>query len=161
MEIVHDAIDLTFISRPAKSTARGLRPAYPESADFRMPWWVGEDFDAGEGLQWFSVYEGSEEVARFLLEPRHLLSTRFEIAIPEGGFLEIVFLEVSNAKRRTGVGTRTVRQLVALHDGTRLMVISQDESSDRFWNSVGWQRHEHPVFGKVRPIYLALASSET
>jgi len=55
--------------------------------------------------------------------------------------LDIGFFEVSNARRRTGIGTDMVRGLEARHPDRILIAFS--EGADDFWGSVGWRQYVH------------------
>ena len=53
------------------------------------------------------------------------------------------------------IGTRIVAEIERSHKGRQLMAVSQDSESDRFWATLGWQRHEHSVLAGTRALYVA------
>lgn len=144
-----------FIQR-GLATTNGQRPDYPPSDEFVMPWWHDKEYGEARSCEWMSAVTGAVEVARFMLEPRQIISPRFGLGTPPPlGFLEVVFLEVAASSRRAKIGTRIVAEIERSHKGRQLMAVSQDSESDRFWATLGWQRHEHSVLAGTRALYVA------
>lgn len=66
------------------------------------------------------------------------------VGVPAFGWemLKIQLLEVAVDRRGEGLGTRVVSGLCEVFPDRRFLAFS--EGADEFWDSVGWDRFEHP-----------------
>lgn len=68
------------------------------------------------------------------------------------GGVEVVFLEVSTARRGQGIATRLIREIATMYPERQLVALS--EEADDFWTFLGWHRvdrvedsmHYRPLF---------------
>lgn len=67
--------------------------------------------------------------------------------------LTIHLFEVSVAARGRGIGTQALASLTELHPNRRF--VAHSEEADRFWQSLGWHRYEHPDGAAAqRPLFV-------
>ena len=67
--------------------------------------------------------------------------------------LEIQLIEVAAGVRGRGIGTCVVHGLAQMHPDRRLIAYSED--ADTFWDSLGWDRFDHPEGPKFhRPLFV-------
>jgi len=127
---------------------------FPASEHFNDRWWSGVARNSSGNNYWFSAFLRGEEIARIHIDTNMSADRAFGVASPEEGFVEIVFFEVAARYRRQGRGTTVIKRLTALYPNRRFAAFS--EEADRFWGSLGWDRHEHAGgVIRFRPLYAS------
>jgi len=127
--------------------------------DFEVPyenerWWDEPRYYAVDEPWFVQVLEGGFEVARVELDDPGGVNPQY-LGVPKLGpeRLEIQFFEVATAARGRGVGTGAVRALEDRHPDRRLFAYS--EESNEFWQSLGWERFDHPDGEQFhRPLFI-------
>lgn len=91
----------------------------------------------------YRAYRDSSEVARVLVDDDVGINPDYN-NVPDVGAsgLEIVFLEVHEAQRGSGVGRALAETLRWRHTGPRLVAYAKKDA-DGFWATLGWIRHVH------------------
>lgn len=120
------------------------RYAFERSAEFPAPWWYMSYSDDPQA-RCFSAWRDGVEVGRCKL---HL----FEPAEAWAGFddqpngqVDILALEVAVPARRQGVGRAVLLAIGAEYPGTRLTALNDDATSRKFWDGIGWTRHDSSI----------------
>lgn len=138
--------------RPADVTRYAWDP-YPHDTHFTRDWWH-RTWDLGTRYSLWSVHRAGEEVARLELDTEVYYDHYTGVPELGPGILEIDFFEVSSRARGQGVGTATVDLLAQHFPERRLLAFS--EEADRFWQSLGWARYDHPDGPSFyRPLFVA------
>jgi hypothetical protein len=141
---------------PTQSLGRGLGwTPFDERPGFTDPWWHHEVRSPDGTEVWVSFLLGGQEVARAELEMQSDAGISYGVRPPTGGYTEIVFLEIREDLRRTGIGRAAVGLIAADHPGSRLAAFSED--ADEFWSSLGWAAHVKPKGGSA---YRVLFTSD-
>lgn len=120
---------------------------------FTPDWWDRVPY-MDDNPHYVGVWLDDVNVARVELD--HEFRGSAHIGAPKLGdrALEIQFIEVAESYRGQGIGTETIRLLVAHHPGRRFVALSED--ADDFWASLGWDRYDHregPT--RYRPLFVA------
>lgn len=127
------------------------RKRYPfaRSAEFPAPWWHVSYSDDPQA-HCFSAWCDGVEVGRCKL---HLFGPAD--AWPgfndrPNGQVDIAALEVALSARKQGVGRALLLAIGAEYPETRLTALNDDATSRKFWDGVGWTRHDSSkLFGFV------------
>lgn len=103
---------------------------------------------------YYRVLLDGVEVARLETDEKVYLERYGEAARFEDAALEVQNFDVHENHRRQGVGRTAVEQLSRKFPDRRLVALSQDDSSDKFWGcGMGWTRFEKND-GRSRPAYV-------
>lgn len=146
-----NAGSLTLVEVRPRVRGRFWRVFAP-SEEFLAPWW-DEELRVDDVDHWFSVRRDGVEVARckFILEPGPL--DRKPLGPMPHGQLDILALEVAVSARRQGIGLATVQAIRAMYPLPRMTALNDDATSRRFWDGIGWVRHElDPFFAGVERV---------
>ncbi|BCJ65116.1 hypothetical protein [Polymorphospora rubra] len=130
--------------------------SFGESDEFRASWW-NKGVQAPSSSSWFEVRDGDLEVARIELDD--VVPIEEWAGVPRLGriALEIQLIEVAASQRHQGIGTEIIRMLAAEFPDRRLVAFSE---TDRFWASLGWDRHDHAGEPeRRRALYIQPASN--
>ncbi|WP_136043311.1 MULTISPECIES: hypothetical protein [unclassified Microbacterium] len=70
------------------------------------------------------------------------------------GQVDILALEVAVSVRRQGVGQLLLLAIGAEFPGTRLTALNDDATLRKFWDGIGWIRHQpsNPLFAGVERV---------
>jgi GNAT superfamily N-acetyltransferase len=125
----------------------------------------GSDHE-GYAFNWHNVISGADkythyrvmldgvEVARLVTDETVYLEHYGEASQYVDAALEIQTLEVRDDHRRQGVGRTVISELMRRFHDRRLVALSQDDDSDKFWgNGLGWKRFEN-IDAQCRPAYV-------
>lgn len=123
------------------SDAWTARP-FTEARGFNPSWWSGAAKRPVVFLSFTTDDHG--EIARAQIRPRSTLAAAYpSYSSPQLDSTEIDLLEVRADLQRQGFGHAVVDRLLAEFPAP-CIAASLDESSDRFWRSLGWAKHPHP-----------------
>lgn len=135
--------------------ARTRWHTFGPSDQFRSPWWEPTR-ENPPTAHWLLFQLDEVEAARckfdLIATPR---STPTLGNMPEGQ-LDILAFEVASSMRRRGVGRAALHLIRACYPGPRLTALNDNTGSQRFWDGMGWIRHEptHPFLqGGERVTY--------
>ncbi|WP_156786389.1 hypothetical protein [Microterricola viridarii] len=126
---------------------------FAPSSEFPAPWWEQELW-VNRGEHWLSIQRDGIEVVRCKF---HLtggqLSRKMLGSMPTGQ-LDILAFEVALSARRQGVGRAALRAIRDMYPEPRLTALNDDATSRRFWDGVGWVRHQptSPVLAGVERV---------
>lgn len=103
---------------------------------------------------YYQVLLDSAEVARIETDEKVYLEYYGDAARFEDTALEIQNFDVHKDYRRQGIGRVAVERLARLFPDRRLVALSQDDDSDKFWGcGMGWTRFDKDD-GRSRPAYV-------
>lgn len=105
-------------------------------------WWDGVPYYVS--TPWFvQVLQDGAEVARIELAVDAEVNCEYADAPTIGPErLAIQLIEVAAESRGRGIGTQCMQVLTERHPNNRFLAYS--EGAERFWHSLGWDRHDHP-----------------
>ncbi|HWU31042.1 MAG TPA: GNAT family N-acetyltransferase [Microbacterium sp.] len=135
-----DVEALTLVELRPRPKGRYWR-VFAHSSEFPAPWW-DEEHRVDDSDHWISARRDGVEVARckFVLDARPLDDTPLG-PMPHGQ-LDILAFEVAVSARRQGIGRATLQAIRKLYPAPRLTALNDDEVSRRFWDGIGWVRHQ-------------------
>lgn len=115
---------------------------------FHARWW--DRWPPAKSAQFYGVALGGVEVARIQLLPAPFPEEYS--GVPPFGWemLKLHLLEVRADRRCEGLGTRVVEGLREAFPDRRFLAFSE---ADGFWDSVGWDRFEHPD-GRSQSLFI-------
>ena len=147
-----DAESLTLVEVFPRRVGERWR-VFAQSSEFPAPWWKPEHgVDSTE--HWISVQRDGLEVVRckFVLEEGPL-SHKGLGSMPDGR-LDILAFEVALSARRQGIGRATLQCIREAYPGPRLTALNDDATSRKFWDGIGWVRHQpaNPFFANVERV---------
>lgn len=127
--------------------------AFAPSQEFPAPWWEPEGrVDSIE--HWLSIRRRGIEVVRckFTLEECPI-THRLLGSMPHGQ-LDILAFEVASSVRRQGIGRAALLAIRERYPGPTLTALNNDATSRRFWDGIGWVRHQptNPFFAGVERV---------
>jgi len=147
-----DADSLTLVERRPRPKGRFWRVFAP-SAEFPAPWW-DEETRVDDRDYWISAHRDGVEVVRckFTLDEGPL-DSKVLGPMPHGQ-LDILAFEVALSARRQGIGRAALQAIRRLYPAPRLTALNDDAVSRRFWDGIGWVRHEstNPIFAGVERV---------
>lgn len=145
------AVSLSLVEVPHPKNRR--RYKFDRSSEFPAPWWyVGYPQDPQAHC--FSAWRDGAEVARCKLHYYEPADAWQGFDDQPNGQVDIVALEVAVSSRTQGVGRAFLLAIGAEYPGTRLTALNDDATSRKFWDAVGWLRHEptDPMFAGVERV---------
>ena len=120
---------------------RKRRRVFDPSSEFPAPWWK-QNLLANDADHCLSLYRDGVEVVRckFYLSEGPL-TDKVLGEMPEGQ-LDILAFEVALSARRQGVGRAALKAIREKYPEPRLTALNDNATSRRFWEGVGWKRHQ-------------------
>lgn len=139
-----DSHELTLTDVPLQGDEFG-RYAFTRSREFPAQWWYMK-YNVSSTSHCVSAWRDGVEVARckFALYEHSEYESAYG-PMPDG-HLDILALEVALSARRTGVGRAFLLALRAMYPAPTLTALNDDAESRKFWDGVGWRRHEPKRF---------------
>ncbi len=105
--------------------------------------WLKYRSDPDKTIYYKVLLDGAE-VARIETDEKVYLERYGDAARFEGTALEIQNFDVHEDYRRQGIGRAAVERLAQMFPDCRLVALSQDDDSDKFWGvGMGWKRYNH------------------
>lgn len=150
-------MDLTALSliEVIPQLKRTLWHTFEASDKFPQPWWRPCSTPPGTG-HWLSFQLDSAEVARCKFDLYDDPCPAFGLGAMPDGQLDIKAFEVATSMRRRGIGRKALMLIRERYPEPRLTALNDDAQSRKFWDGVGWTRHEaeHPFLrGGERVTY--------
>lgn len=125
---------------------------FEPSEQFVMPWW-GPQHAIQPEEHWLAACLNGQQVARckFMLWPGP--RSHPMLGPMPYGQLDILAFEVAVSARGQGVGRAVLRAIREMHPLPRLTALNDNAESRKFWDAVGWVRHEARFPGVERVTY--------
>lgn len=138
------ADNLQIVRKTPVRKERYWSPSYEESSDFVKSWWR-ETYESEPPVeeQWVSILLRDQEVARC----KYVLTganTHPGLGDLPHGQLDILAFEVAVSMRRKGIGRRAMQAIRDQNPLPRMTALNDDAESRKFWDGLGWIRHESP-----------------
>lgn len=142
-----DPQELTLTDVPLRTGGSGAY-AFARSRQFPAPWWYMR-YTEGPSSHCVSGWLGGVEVVRckFSLYDESPYENAYG-PMPDGQ-LDILALEVALSARRTGVGRAFLLALRERYPAPAFTALNDDAESRKFWDGVGWKRHESRLFPEI------------
>lgn len=141
---MNGADNLQIVNRTPIRKRKYWSPTYESSSDFVKSWWretSGSEPPVEE--HWVSILIGEQEVARC----KYVLTgpgTHPVIGEFPHGQLDILAFEVAVPMRRNGIGRRALEAIRVQNPLPRMTALNDNAESKKFWDGIGWIRHESP-----------------
>lgn len=146
-----DTDSLTLVEVFPRETGKYWQ-VFDRSNEFPAPWWE-EERRADDG-HWLSGRRSGVEVVRckFIFSEGPLSHPSLG-SMPDGQ-LDILAFEVAVSVRRQGVGRTALLAIREMYPQVRLTALNDNEKSRRFWDGIGWVRHQpsNPIFADVERV---------
>lgn len=135
--MIADSLSLVEVLRKP----RGNRYAFDRSVEFPASWWYA-GYPESSTSHCVSAWRGGVEVARckFVLSEVAIYGNAYG-PMPDGQ-LDILALEVALSARKGGVGRAFLLALREMYPTPAFTTLNDNDESRRFWDAVGWRRHE-------------------
>lgn len=137
--------NLNIVSRTPELIRGRWFPTYTKSSDFRKPWWQEVYVEeAPKNHHWVSVVQEDREVARckYVTLAPHRNNVLGDFP---NGQLDILAFEVAASLRRHGFGRAVIQAIRDRNLNYRLTALNDNAESRKFWDGIGWIRHENPL----------------
>ncbi|RIS84077.1 GNAT family N-acetyltransferase [Mycobacteroides abscessus] len=103
---------------------------------------------------YYQVLLDGTEVARLETDEKVYLERYGDASRFEDTALEVQNFDVHEDYRRQGIGRAAIEQLARMFPDRRLVALSNDDESDKFWGcGMGWRRFDN-IDGRSRPAYV-------
>ncbi|MCP1415446.1 hypothetical protein [Paenarthrobacter sp. A20] len=138
------ADNLQIVSRRPVRKGQYWSPTYEGSSDFVKSWWrenYGNEPPAEE--HWVSFLLRDREVARCKYVVTGADTHPVLGDLPHGQ-LDILAFEVAVPMRRKGIGRMALQAIRHQNPLPRMTALNDDAESRKFWDGIGWIRHESP-----------------
>lgn len=141
---MNGADNLQIVNRTPVRKRKYWSPTYESSSDFVKPWWR-DKYESEPPVEdhWVSILLSDREIARC----KYVLTgadTHPVLGDLPHGQLDILAFEVAVPMRLNGIGRRTVQAIREQNPLPRMTALNDDAESRKFWDGIGWIRHESP-----------------
>lgn len=138
------AVLLSLVEVPHPKDRRRYR--FDRSSEFPASWWH-MSYSHDPRAHCFSARREDVEVARCKLHHYGPADAWSGFDDQPNGQVDILALEVAVSARRQGAGRALLLAIGAEFPGARLTALNDDATSRKFWDGVGWVRHEPSIPG--------------
>lgn len=148
-------LTLEIVTECLKRQSGPVFPRFQEDARFNRDWW--SRYSAKSPLSYCRFVVDGEEIGRAKILPESGFYTGYTTwSCPARGVTEIDLIEIRLDLRRSRshYGREAVAAIGRAY-GYPVVAMSLDETSDRFWRSLGWTAHTHPDGDRYRTLFTS------
>lgn len=130
-------------------------PRFDRDSRFHPDWW--RRGSPRSPVSYCRFTDDGDEVGRAKILPKSGVYAAYPTwSCPTGGVTEIDFIEIRPDFRRSGrhYGSAAVEAIGQTY-GQPIVAMSLDETSDRFWRSLGWVAHTRPDGEAYRTLFTS------